>query len=247
MAAKSGISGRLRWLVETRFGSQKAMAEAVGVSQEQVSRWVNTTTPQWRSLSRIAEAAGDDVSVVWLEKGEGSPPAGYQCAEEEPPATRQPPAEVPETEWPGFRQVTREELPERVPPKYIPIVGRIAAGAGEPTDEAEQFSPGEADAYVEYIGGPPHAFAVRVVGDSMDPPFRDGDLVIADGDQPVRSGLAAVIFDQDSHRVARLKTLYLEGDEAVLISNNDLHEPVRLPAYKVHGAYKIINHLRRAD
>jgi len=240
---------RLRFLIETRFrGSQRAFAQAVGTSDSRVSNWMNAhQAPYRQTIEKIAKAC--NVNPEWLISGAGTPPQGYEesgTTEASKPAGMAA-GQTRRVSGLPARQVTREELPERVPAHYVPIIGRIAAGKGESTDEAEQFAPGEADAYVEHIGGPPRAFAVRVVGDSMNPPFADGDLVIADGDQPVCSGLAAIILDQNGPRVARLKTFYLDGDDAVLISNNHRHEPVRLPLDKVHGAYRIIDHLRRGD
>lgn len=160
---------------------------------------------------------------------------------QEPPGFR-----VVELLDPGFRIVATEEIPEDADPRgqYVPLIGRLSAGAGADTVEAEQFAPGRADAYLIYMGAPEAAFAVRVVGDSMLPDYADGDLVVVDGAKPVRSGVACVLVRHAGDRVARLKRIVYKGKIAILESLNPAYPPVRHPARNV-AAFALIRHLPR--
>jgi SOS-response transcriptional repressor LexA len=76
--------------------------------------------------------------------------------------------------------------------RMLPVLTYVQAG--EPlNDHIDDFAPGAADEYVPVdaimarkLG--PYAFALYVEGDSMEPLFRQGDLVIIDPDTAVRSG-----------------------------------------------------------
>jgi len=145
----------------------------------------------------------------------------------------------------GYQTVLAEGLTGPWQGRYVPIINRLAAGEriDVDTDQAEAHPPGWADEFVEFAGAPPGAVALRVTGDSMSPTYADGDMVIADGGQPVRSGVAAVIYARDGSRCARLKRLTIRGRRAVLASINPAHPPIELDAGQLVGAYKIVAHL----
>lgn len=145
---------------------------------------------------------------------------------------------------PGYRVVDVEQIPFDWPGKYVPIVGRLAAGESLDVDttEAESTPPGWTDQYVRYEGAPPMAVAARVVGDSMEPTYHDGDMIIADPDQPVRSGICCVMVQTEAGQQPKLKRLRLRGEEATLTSLNRSHEPVTMPAAHIR-AFKMIDHL----
>jgi SOS-response transcriptional repressor LexA len=146
----------------------------------------------------------------------------------------------------GYREVPGEEVPPDWRGRFVPILGRLAAGEGIDVVEAEQFPPGAADSFVEYRGAPARAFAVRVVGDSMLPGHQSGDLVVVAPDCPVQMGLACVLYETDEgDRVARLKRLRREGRWVYLESTNPAFPPVRLEARRLVGAFAVAAHLPR--
>ena len=70
----------------------------------------------------------------------------------------------------------------------IPIINKVPAGY--PTDFTDlDYPPSVAD---EYVRCPdihdPQAFAARVVGDSMEPAYREGDIVVFAPNTPAESG-----------------------------------------------------------
>jgi len=224
---KSGFGERLRSLIH---GRQKKFAAEVGISESHLSQILaERRTPSPLLVKRLADVLG--VREEWLLTGKG--PQRSQG--------------VPDRDQEiALVEIPREDINEHHRGRVVPIVGRIAAGDTIiTTDEAEQFLPGDADAFVLFENAPPHAFAVRVVGDSMDPPYRSGDIVIADGDRPVRHGLAVVVFEEDGFRLARLKIMHVEPEEVLLLSTNPAFPPMRLPRQAVAGAWTVIAHLRR--
>lgn len=156
----------------------------------------------------------------------------------------------PQSQWTvrlveaGFREVHVEGLPDDWRGKYVPILGRLSAGEGVDTVEAEETPPGWAASYLIYEGAPASAFALRVVGHSMEPEHQDGDVVVVDGAQPVRSGLCCVIYDRDGDRIARLKRLRIRGGKAYLQSRHADYSTITVPAAGVE-AYRLIDHLPR--
>lgn len=99
--------------------------------------------------------------------------------------------------------VEREEAPlpaglRPVRTKRVPLLGAIAAG--EPIFAAEQH-----ETYVD-VGGSVHAdFALEVKGSSMEPVYKDGDVVYIRSQDDVRDGQVAAVVVDDS---ATLKRVY---------------------------------------
>lgn len=73
-------------------------------------------------------------------------------------------------------------LPENVEPALIgemrpvPVISFVAAGNWLGT--SEEFPPGVSDEYVASDVKGQNIFAVRVIGDSMEPEFTEGDIII---------------------------------------------------------------------
>ena len=196
------------------------------------------------SREQLLRALGDQIAeelareqalkLVPRAKAEGSPAAAKAAK----PAGR-----AVRLFEPGYQQIQREQRPARWRGKMAPIIGRLAAGEGADTAEAEAFAPGEADAYLIYEGAPRDAFAVRVVGDSMTPDYQDGDMVVVDPGRPATSGVCCVIYSHDGgERTARLKRLSVRGQTATLASLNKAYPPIKVPAADIM-AFEIAAHM----
>ena len=109
---------------------------------------------------------------------------------------------------------------EKVPPgAAVPIINEVAAGYPHDFTDLD-YPPSVAD---EYIRCPdvhdPQAFAARVVGDSMEPAYREGDIVIFCPNTPARNGDDCFVrfegdgattfkrYYQDSAEIIRLQPL----------------------------------------
>lgn len=158
----------------------------------------------------------------------------------------EPPWRIADLIEPGYQLIDCEQMATIEDRRHaVPLINRIAAGDGVDTVQAEEMPPGVADAYLIYTGAPASAFAVRVVGDSMEPEYRDGDVVVVDGAAPVRSGVCCVIYQREGgERLARLKQLEIRGAKAYLRSTNPDHRTLTVPSRHVE-AFRVIDHLPR--
>lgn len=115
------------------------------------------------------------------------------------------------------------ELPANVIPvtrRRIPLLGAIAAG--EPIFAEQSY-----ETYVD-VGGSVHAdFALEVQGDSMEPLYKNGDIVFIRKQDDVRDGqVAAVVIDDG----ATLKRVYHLPIGVQLMPINPAYEPMLFTA-----------------
>ena len=158
--------------------------------------------------------------------------------------TDEPKYRVAKTIEPGFKIVDAEQLPPEWRGNYVPLIGRIAAGKGVDTVEAESYPAGLAAHYVEMADSPRDGFAVSVEGDSMEPDFQHGDLVVSDGHTRGRSGRVCIVLEttRAGDRLARVKRLVVRGKTAVLESANPAYQPIEVDAAAIQ-AYAVWRHL----
>ena len=74
------------------------------------------------------------------------------------------------------------------PPRRIPLVGLAQAGGNGYFDDAGFPMGGGWDEVSLPEIGDPHAYALEIAGDSMEPVFRDGDMVVVSPAAPIRRG-----------------------------------------------------------
>lgn len=143
----------------------------------------------------------------------------------------------------GYEVCQAEVLPNRWRGDWVPILGKIAAGAGLDTVAAEQYPAGLADKFVRWHWTCDKPFAVEVCGDSMEPDYLERDIVICDGERRVTGGVCCVIFEDQGERLVRLKRLALARGKVHLESLNRKYPPAILSPEKLVAAHEIIEHL----
>lgn len=123
---------------------------------------------------------------------------------------------------------------EKLPPfiqlvnSSVPIIGEIACGS---PITAEQNTEG----YAELPDGVHADFALRCRGDSMEPTFDQGDLVLIRQQPDVTNGQIAAVGIEDS---ATLKRVYKQDNGIVCVSDNPAYPPMFFPAgegIKIYG------------
>ncbi|WP_404803233.1 LexA family protein [Mammaliicoccus sciuri] len=111
---------------------------------------------------------------------------------------------------------------ETMPVKKIPVVSKISAGL--PLYSEENL--------LDYIyfatdktNSNKEKFALKVIGDSMDKIFQDGDIVVVEKDSVVENGQLGVVMVNGYN--ATVKRIRYNGDQVMLIpeSNNPNHYP----------------------
>ena len=123
-----------------------------------------------------------------------------------------------------FSEEPRRELDSiRIMRNAVPIVGEIACGTPV---TAEQNIEGYAD-----VPDGVHAdFALRCKGDSMEPTFMHGDLVLIRQTPDFQPGQIAAVGIEGE---ALLKHVYQQGENVICVSENPAYAPQSFPASEV--------------
>jgi phage repressor protein C with HTH and peptisase S24 domain len=139
---------------------------------------------------------------------------------------------------------------ETVATNAVPVINKVSAGY--PTDFTDLSYPrGVAD---DYVSCPdvrdPEAFAARVYGDSMNPRFTEGDIVIFSPAASPRNGDDCFIRFDDG--TTYFKRVFFENDDAGrsvlrLQPRNEKYRPQIVPSEKVTGLWKAMYRYERLD
>lgn len=178
-----------KWLREARKRAGKTQDEIAalfGISRASVAQWESDETmPEADKLARIADELGVSLNVLMT----GRPFQGV------------------EAEVAGYAKA----MPL---PRAVPLVSWVQAGRREPV--ADPYASGEGEKYVyttQRVGE--NAYALRIRGDSMEPRFQDGDIVIIDPALSAASGKFVVVrFEQAQE--ATFKQLVIDADRQYL-------------------------------
>ncbi|MGB8227368.1 MAG: XRE family transcriptional regulator [Sedimentisphaerales bacterium] len=126
------------------------------------------------------------------------------------------------------------------PGRLIPVINRVAAGYPVDFDDLE-YPAGFADDYVRCPDiDDPHAFAVRVIGDSMEPKFIEGDIVIFSPGTEVRSGDDCFIRLSTPHETTFKRVFFEPQDNVRLQPRNEKYAPLIIEGSRINGIYKAV-------
>lgn len=134
-------------------------------------------------------------------------------------------------------------------PTEVPLVNTVSAGY--PTEFTDLGFPARgADEYVRVTDvADPDAFACRVVGDSMEPEYRQGDIVVF-SPMAMAVGGTDCFVRLDSDHESTFKRVYFhtepDGSEHVRLQPlNNAYPPRILPRERVIGVYAAVSVTRR--
>lgn len=88
-------------------------------------------------------------------------------------------------------------------PRRIPLIGLAQAGAEGYFDDAGYPVGGAWDEIELPAIADPHAYALEISGDSMEPVYRDGDIVIVSPAAPIRRGDRVCVRTTDGEVMAK--------------------------------------------
>jgi repressor LexA len=128
----------------------------------------------------------------------------------------------------------------------IPVINQVPAGY--PRDFTDMdYPPSVADEYVRCPNiDDPQAFAARVVGDSMEPDYRQGDIVVFAPNTPAESGQDCFVrLDTGETTFKRV----FQDDPSVLRLQplNDKYPADIVPRREVTGLWPAIVRIERFD
>lgn len=126
--------------------------------------------------------------------------------------------------------------------RLVPVINKVPAGYPAEFDDMG-YTVGFADDYVRCPDiHDPNAFAVRVVGDSMQPKFIEGDIVIFSPKADVQNGDDCFIRLTMPHETT-FKRIFFESDETLRLQpRNEMHAPIIVEGARINGIYRAVIH-----
>ncbi len=126
------------------------------------------------------------------------------------------------------------------PGRLVPIINKVQAGYPAEFDDLD-YPVGIADDYVRCPDlHDPNAFAVCVVGDSMEPDFKEGDIVVFSPQAEVNSGDDCFVRFASPHETT-FKRVFFEPDEMIRLQpRNDKYAPTMVEGKRINGLYRAI-------
>ncbi|MHC4748655.1 MAG: S24 family peptidase, partial [Planctomycetota bacterium] len=126
------------------------------------------------------------------------------------------------------------------PGRLVPVINKVSAGYPRDFDDLD-YPVGIADDYVRCPDlHDPNAFAVRVVGDSMEPKFREGDIVIFSPVAEVQNGDDCFIRFDMPHETTFKRVFFESGKQIRLQPRNDNYPPTIIDGKRINGLYRAI-------
>lgn len=197
----------------------------------------------WRAIDALAARRG--LSASGLARAAGLDPTTFNKSKRQAPdgKPRWPSTEsisraltAAETSWDEFAALLAGR--NGAAGRAIPIVGMARAGADGFFDE--QGFPVGADETVRFPDlGEDRVYALEIAGDSMEPMYRAGDVVIVQPGAAVRRGDRVVVRTRAGEVMAKL--LGRRNEQTVeLISLNTAHKPRELPAAEIDWIARIL-------
>jgi phage repressor protein C with HTH and peptisase S24 domain len=125
--------------------------------------------------------------------------------------------------------------------RLVPVINKVAAGYPSDFNDLD-YPVGVADDYVRCPDlHDPNAFAVRVVGDSMEPKFREGDIVVFSPAAEVHNGDDCFIRFATPHETA-FKRVFFEPEEnkVRLQPRNEKYSPIIIDGKRINGLYRAV-------
>ncbi|MCA8885934.1 MAG: helix-turn-helix transcriptional regulator [Hyphomonadaceae bacterium] len=197
----------------------------------------------WRAIDALAARKG--MSASGLARAAGLDPTTFNKSKRQAPdgKARWPSTEsvaraltAAETNWDEFAALLAGR--SGASGRAIPIVGMARAGADGFFDE-DGFPVG-ADETVHFPDlGEDRVYALEIAGDSMEPTYRAGDVVIVQPGAAVRRGDRVVVRTRAGEVMA--KVLGRKNDQTIeLVSLNAAHKPRELAAADIEWIARIV-------
>jgi len=124
--------------------------------------------------------------------------------------------------------------------RMVPIINKVAAGYPEDFNDLD-YPVGIADDYVRCPDiHDPNAFGVRVVGDSMQPKFQEGDIVVFSPAAEVHNGDDCFIRFAEPHETTFKRVFFEPGNKVRLQPRNESYSPLIIEGKRINGLYRAV-------
>jgi repressor LexA len=129
--------------------------------------------------------------------------------------------------------------------QLVPVINKVAAGYPVDFDDLG-YPVGFADDYVRCTDlHDPNAFAVRVFGDSMEPKFSEGDIVIFSPAIEVTAGDDCFVRFMTPHETTFKRVFFEEEGKVRLQPRNEQYAPTVIDGERVNGIYRAVMRLEK--
>ena len=133
-----------------------------------------------------------------------------------------------------------QPAPAVQPCQLVPIINKVSAGYPADFDDLD-YPVGIADDYVRCPDlHDANVFAVRVSGDSMEPKFREGDIVIFSPAAEVHNGDDCFVRFAMPHETMFKRVFFEKGGQVRLQPRNDKYPPQIIKGREINGLYRAI-------
>jgi repressor LexA len=138
-------------------------------------------------------------------------------------------------------KVNIKKISEPISPgRLVPVINKVAAGYPAEFNDLD-YPVGIADDYVRCPDvHDPNAFAVRVVGDSMEPKYVEGDIVVFSPAVEVHSGDDCFVRFTEPHETTFKRVFFEKGDHVRLQPRNEKYAPMIVEGKRVNGLYRAV-------
>lgn len=132
------------------------------------------------------------------------------------------------------------------PGQWIPVINKVPAGYPQDFDDMG-YPVGVADDYVRCPDiHDPNAFAVRVVGDSMEPKFSAGHIVVFSPAADVQDGDDCFVRLKSPHETTFKRVFFEAKSKKVRLQpRNEAYAPVVVSAKRLNGLYRAVIHYQQ--
>ena len=199
----------------------------------------------WQAIDAMAERNG--ISASALAKRAGLDSTSFNKSKRVGPDGRQ--------RWPTTESLAKvlaatdtslEEFTALVhggqanrPEHRIPLIGLVQAGSGGFFDDAG-FPVGGGWEEISFPGvKDENAYAVEITGDSMEPVYRDGDIIIVSPNATPRRGDRVVVRTKTGEVLAKILKRQT-AQRVELASFNVQHETIFLPTNQVEWMVRVV-------
>ncbi|MDO8723327.1 MAG: XRE family transcriptional regulator [Syntrophales bacterium] len=189
------------------------------------------------SVRQLAERAGvSDVHIGYIEKSKRDP--SFKVLSQVISALRMP--------WDQFLIETGYIQPSAAPAKMgqlnqIPLISWVKAGDWQ--EVCDIFEPGDADEWIETEIKGKCVFALRVAGDSMEPEFNEGEILVIIPHVDIKPGDFVVV--RIGKEEATLKQLKKYGNTFVLHPLNPRYQDMEVKKSEFQVIGKVVKKVKR--
>lgn len=219
------LAGRLEVAMSEAGYTQESLADAVNTSQATISRILNNITQRSQYLGKIAKVL--NVSEQWLMFGDQS-----------------------NVEKPNVAVKTWDKdtaLPDSM--IAVPYFKDMTLSAGHGALNSDIAHSGSvlwfSKSFLRRQGAcPEKVFCITVAGDSMEPRYEEGGIVIIDTTLPINviDGKAYAIHYEGEDFIKYLRRL--PGNQLLITSENKIYEPFKMDADDVKIIGRVIGYQR---